>query len=496
VNPLSACTEEEFFVHQCLPSSLLPPYSTSGEQPRLQAACASRAGSGIGTTVDVLLAGSDNRGHGLFAIVERVINQVLFARAVGLEPYVFVGEYVLADTRSCEHGSVAYFDAARGPNVWEYFFEQPGSYRPGMRSVGGRRVRSVQYVNPEALYSLALPHNHTITYVGGASYDGPRRRKLRGAAHSLLANGSLVRASLRRRADLLFAPWRAASSSVIGLHARGTDKVVARRVPPEAYFPFVDAWVDEHPDALVLVATDDRDYYDRIAARYGVWGVRSSRGGRVVGASQGYRTASVISDSSINAHSKGEDVVIDGMLLSKCDFLLKSASAVAEFAMWVNIDLHDRHIDLQWEDRLKSQSLPPWAASVVRNDAQPYCAALARGCRIDAARGANDRAAASCARCQPRIDPMSKAAAVRAAAMPASVGNGATCTVLHKRGLKHTECIAYARRRGLEFIGVQSEASEFGGCVVWNGRSVEFNTAGLNVGCNVRSKGGECLCTD
>ena len=43
------------------------------------------------TGVDVLLVVSDNAGHGLFATVERVINQVLHARALGLEPYVFLG---------------------------------------------------------------------------------------------------------------------------------------------------------------------------------------------------------------------------------------------------------------------------------------------------------------------------------------------------------------------------------------------------------------------
>ena len=37
---------------------------------------------------------------------------------------------------------------------------------------------------------------------------------------------------------------------------RGTDKVVQKKVPPEAYFPFIDAWIDAHPDALVFAASD------------------------------------------------------------------------------------------------------------------------------------------------------------------------------------------------------------------------------------------------
>ena len=79
----------------------------------------------------MLLAVSDNAGHGLFATVERVINQVLYARAKGLEPFVYVGELVFAEGTSCEHGPQPYFDPAQGDNLWEYFFEQPGV--PGLR---------------------------------------------------------------------------------------------------------------------------------------------------------------------------------------------------------------------------------------------------------------------------------------------------------------------------------------------------------------------------
>ena len=46
--------------------------------------------------------------------------------------------------------------------------------------------------------------------------------------------------------------------------------------------------------------------------------------------------------------------------LARCDFLLKSASAVAEFALWVTPSLQGRHLDLQVSDRFASQTLPAW----------------------------------------------------------------------------------------------------------------------------------------
>ena len=69
------------------------------------------------------------------------------------------------------------------------------------------------------------------------------RQFYRAAASSVVANGTLVAPHIAHRAMRIFAPWREASGHILGMHVRGTDKVVNRKVPPEAYFPFADAWV-------------------------------------------------------------------------------------------------------------------------------------------------------------------------------------------------------------------------------------------------------------
>ena len=112
VSPLTPCTAgTSYHLLQCSRHPLAPLPAA--------AAAAGGAASRSGRVVDVLLAVSDNAGHGLFATVERVINQVLYARAHGLEPYVYVGERAFADGMACEHGPTGYFDAPRGDNVWE-----------------------------------------------------------------------------------------------------------------------------------------------------------------------------------------------------------------------------------------------------------------------------------------------------------------------------------------------------------------------------------------
>ena len=381
VDAVSECVSgRRYRVLQCLPAGLsLPP--PQAEQLTRSSPGSSTAGSSSSSAASgrsVLLVHSDNRGHGLFAMVERVANQILYARAVGLDPYVFIGEYVFAQGRACEHGRVPYYDASSGPNVWEYYFLQPSARfqaappsslkhrsrdaasssssvasssssvasSSGSSSSSSSAASSIQIVSPESLYALALPGNHTLTYTGDSSYDAERRYAYRAAANRLFARGSLVRPEHLRRVEALFAPWRKASKHILGLHVRGTDKVVAKKVPPEAYFPFVDAWIAAHDDALVFVATDERAYHDRITARYGTWGgtwdwrgsswssERNRTGlvisGRVVSAGRGYDSRNVIADSSISGHAKGVDALVDALLLSKSDFLLKAYARTLE----------------------------------------------------------------------------------------------------------------------------------------------------------------------
>ena len=131
------------------------------------------------------------------------------------------------ERQACEYGLNPYYAAAVGDNVWEYWFEQPGRYTLGAHSTtDGRPVRSVQVTTVES------SAEHPIRVYGT---DEARMRGRR-AAHAMLGtNGSrLVRRSVRQEAARIFAPWRARSAHIIGVHMRGTDKVVMPKVRPDA----------------------------------------------------------------------------------------------------------------------------------------------------------------------------------------------------------------------------------------------------------------------
>jgi len=373
----------------------------------------------------VLLATSDHFGHGLFALVQRVLNQVYLARRNGMEPAVFLGERTFMELQACEYGVNPYHHLKAGDNVWEYWFEQPGNYTIGASTLRGERVSSIQVTTVEA--SAEFP-------IRSYGYKEVRKRSFR-AAHQLLGDGgsALVKRWIRAKASRTFELWRERSRHILGVHMRGTDKVVRPKVPPEAYTPFIDAYVAAHEDALVFVATDDRKYAQRLGARYGYLGDSPDDGdvgthalgssikrARLVSRGRGYSDATWGGEADFNKRrmsgsgmAKGVEVLLDALLLSKCDFILISMSAVSEFALWISPHLWSNHLDLQATDRLSSQSLPTWARYVPgaaaavhrglpgswrRAVGDAFCTAMAAACANETGRLYVGR---HCSKCMP-----------------------------------------------------------------------------------------------
>lgn len=245
--------------------------------------------------------------------------------------------------------------------MWDYYFEPVSAYRLGSPTLpNGSRVRSVRVASLPLLYKdqllggfdggrLVSAYGRTDVYEPSWWLD--RRR----TAHAYLRRHVRVRAPLLARAADARARWLRgrAGAPMLGVHLRGTDKVVRRKVAPARYYAFVDAFLAAHPRALVFVATDDATYLSEMVRRYG---------DAVVFRQPGYRSANVIRDAALGARDKGADALLDALLLSRCDFLLKTTSALSEFAIWLNLTLHERHIDLQFEDGGASQRFPAWAA--------------------------------------------------------------------------------------------------------------------------------------
>jgi hypothetical protein len=143
-----------------------------------------------------------------------------------------------------------------------------------------------------------------------------------------------VRKYLRVRPHILdkvdrFADEAFRSHYTFGVHIRGTDFAYADPTGPEAYFSAIRRLARDRRDFRVFLATDQEQFVDRF---------RQEFGDRLVL----YASARSSSDvptfllQDAGPYKKGEDVLMDILLMSRCDHVLKCAAAGGEYALWFN----------------------------------------------------------------------------------------------------------------------------------------------------------------
>jgi hypothetical protein len=155
----------------------------------------------------------------------------------------------------------------------------------------------------------------------------PRRR-----GHELIERYIRPVARIREKVDT-WARERFAGAHVIGVHYRGTDKHHdAPRVPYEAVAAAVRARVPADGAAWkVFLATDEQPCLDflraRFAGRLECLDMRRSTDGGPIDV--------ILGDN----FRKGEDAVLDCLLLARCDFLVRTASNLSLCSTLFNPDL-------------------------------------------------------------------------------------------------------------------------------------------------------------
>ncbi|QKQ24998.1 hypothetical protein [Candidatus Reidiella endopervernicosa] len=300
---------------------------------------------------------------GFFAYVTFVINQLLHCEREGYTPVVHFGSW-------SENGSNAYYDPEYGENTWDYYFEPVAGVT--YEDVERRLVDpddSLQGGDLHRLTNSELWHLHAgdersvFAYPYGVfkdkvELDEAWYRDNRERAHAVIQKYIHLKPHL---VELLesFVERLFAGHKVLGIHMRGTDKGTAdsatqlmKIIPPKQYFPYIDRYVLENPECKIFVATDQVQYLDEMRTRYGdrVLSLDVSRSRRSINAFQQRKQGS--------GYIKGEEVLLDCLLLSRCDFLLKCCSAVGEFAIYFNpelpcIDLNHEMMGVSFVDKIR-----------------------------------------------------------------------------------------------------------------------------------------------
>lgn len=242
----------------------------------------------------------DDKQAGLFA---------LYFQVIGAIDYCQVYHHDL----SLQFNKGFYYDPERGGSWWDYYFENS----------------FFRFSNNQAIQELNV---NDLTIKDQFNFYG---RDL----HPTIANRIIPHITIRnhiiQKVDQ-FISQHFRGKKVIGLHYRGTDKVggdwqESVRVP----YDYVYSNVSECPsDALIFVATDEAQFLEFMNNRFP---------GRIVS----YDAIRSINGVPVHipfhtrssAYKAGEDALIDCLLLSRCNLLIRTDSNLSQASMFISPEL-------------------------------------------------------------------------------------------------------------------------------------------------------------
>lgn len=234
-----------------------------------------------------------------------------------------------------------YLDGPDSGNVWDTFFYSP--------------ERSGTPIKPHP----ALPRYFATAHHMPA-YQAPSPRL---AAHRLMNRFAEPRVDLTDACDQ-FVRDEFRGCPAVGVHVRGTD---ARQgiedratVPSETIHVEIAERLQQAPDSVLFIATDEtsilRTFQDRYGSRVRYRECVRSLDGRSI---HGHYDAGV----TASGLDKARDVVLDALILARCDFLIRTHSAVTTYSLCRNpslpyVDLEIKYLNVVRQSWLHESPLP------------------------------------------------------------------------------------------------------------------------------------------
>lgn len=257
-----------------------------------------------------------SRNHGMFSILDDVLS-LLHAYEEGRIKGVSVD---FADTG-------LYYDRKKGPNWFSYYFE------PVMVGVGGDRteVTCVPYENDVRVKKMGL---YAIEHIEFGHVS-------RTEAHRLIAKYLKLRPEIEREVSS-FVDANFKNNYIISIHYRGTDKISeGKRTPYEQVDQAVAQVVrDEHLSRYkVFVATDEQGFIEHAEKKF-----------RDVCFQEAIRSTGgkPIHFNSEDPSRAGKEALVDSLLLSKANFLIRTSSNLSRWSTYFNPDLKVLELSTRW----------------------------------------------------------------------------------------------------------------------------------------------------
>jgi hypothetical protein len=268
------------------------------------------------------------RDSGTFSMFFHVLGLLRQAEASDMVPIVYFNRLVC-------YWSESGFEGRR--NAWDYFF-LPVS--PSSLEQLGFDLQQLENLNVDALRavvgnSAVVRDDYLAEDIG---YGGKVDHRQRMICADLVERYIRIQPQLSVRIEEFHRQYLA-GRFVIGVHYRGTDKIVeATPAPYENYQRSLDHQVTIAPSARIFVATDCELFLDWLKNRYGdrvvcINAIRS-RDGKPV---------------HFGCPQSGADAVVDVVLLSRAHHFIHGESNVSAAVLVFNRDLP--HTDLTTTER-------------------------------------------------------------------------------------------------------------------------------------------------
>lgn len=246
---------------------------------------------------------------GFFSAFLAVINNIAWAKKHNRIPLVYWDDYSLYYQPEGYNGAT---------NVWEYYFEP---------------ISDIAYDpthDPTPYYEYGAPDG-----TGFVPFK-PLKQQEKEEMHAIIRDYIRIKKPIQKKIDAFY-DAHMAGKKVIGIHLRGTDKCSeAEVVGTTDYLEIANNWASQQKEECIFfVATDEEQLLEK--AKEGLngtvyhWDSCRSIDGKAV-------------HHKTNHHSpakKGEEVLIETILLSRCDVIIRGHSNIAYTATFFNPAIED-----------------------------------------------------------------------------------------------------------------------------------------------------------
>ncbi len=230
-----------------------------------------------------------------------------FLMTVGLLDGYDKGEYAGVEVRLGK--DELYYDAAHGPNWWEYYFSPINTERDPWTPTTPLTPSISQYVSRQGQSALS------------------RKR-----CHHLIHKYITIKPEILRQVDA-FIQANIHGEKLIGIHYRATDKFTseAEQISPEMVCAKVrEVLLNIQNDKVkIFVATDSAPFLQKM---------KNSFGAKVIffDMKRSPDNVPIHMNKQIDGYTRGKWALLDCLMLSKCDLLVRTSSNLSNVSMLFN----------------------------------------------------------------------------------------------------------------------------------------------------------------